>query len=50
MAKFTPYSKFLVAVLGVVLTGLNVVYGTNPDVQLVITLLTALGVYHVPNK
>lgn len=44
------YRKFLVAIVAVVLTGLNVLYGTNPQVQLLITAAAALGVYVVPNK
>lgn len=47
--KLKPYNKFLVAALGVVLTGLNVLYGTNPTVQMVINIATAFGVYQVPN-
>jgi type IV secretory pathway VirB2 component (pilin) len=43
------YEKFAVAVLGVVLTGLNALYGTNPKVQLLIAIATALGVYGVAN-
>lgn len=44
------YRKALVAVLAVVLTGLNVLYGTNPYVQLAIAAATAFGVYRVPNR
>lgn len=44
------YNKTLVAVVAVVLTGLNVVYGANPYVQLAISVATALGVFHVTNK
>lgn len=43
------YRKAIVAVVGVVLTGLNVMYGTDPYVQLAINLATAFGVYQVPN-
>lgn len=43
------YRKFLVAVLAVVLTGLNVLYGNDSVVQLVIGLASAYGVYRVPN-
>lgn len=44
------YRKFLVAVVAVVLTGLNALYGSNPYVQLAISVAGALGVYMVPNK
>lgn len=47
---FTRYDKFLVGVLGIILTGLNISYGSNADVQIIISLATALGVYQVPNK
>lgn len=43
------YNKFLIAALGVVLTGLNVLYGNDSSVQLAINVATALGVYRVPN-
>lgn len=46
----SKYSKAIVAVIAVVLTGLNVVYGNNSTVQLVIALATAAGVYQVKNK
>lgn len=49
VSTFGHYRKALVAVLGVALTGLNVLYGTNPYVQLLIGTATALGVYAVPN-
>lgn len=46
----SKYSKSIVAVIGVLVTGLNVLYGTNPKVQLIIALATALGVYQVKNQ
>lgn len=46
----TPYNKAVIAVIAVILTGLNVLYGGNTDVQLAITAASALGVYSVPNK
>ncbi len=46
MAK---YSKFVVALVGVILTGLNVMYGNNHTVELLVSLATALGVYSVSN-
>lgn len=50
MKDLTRYRKAIVAVLGVVLTGLNVQYGTNPSVQLIINVAVAMGVYAAPNK
>lgn len=47
MAK---YRKTLVAVAAIVLTGLNVIYGTNSTVQLIIAVAAALGIYAVPNE
>lgn len=43
------YRKAVVAALTVVLTGVNVIYGTNPDIQLAISVAGALGVHLVPN-
>lgn len=47
--QLKPYSKFVVAIVGVVLTGLNALYGTDPNVQMLIALATALGVYNIAN-
>ena len=47
--KLKPYNKFLVALLGAVLTTVAQFYGDNPYVAMGITVLTALGVYQVPN-
>ena len=47
--KLAKYRKALVAVLAVVLTGLNIVYGNNEAVQMAIMVATAFGVYQVPN-
>ena len=44
------YSKFWIALLGAVLTTLTVYFPTNEYVTLIVTLLTALGVYVTPNK
>lgn len=49
MKDLAKYRKTLVAAAAVVLTGLNVLYGTNPTVQMLIMVATALGVYQVPN-
>lgn len=48
MKLLTRYNKFLVAVLSVVLTGLNALFGENPWVQLAISAATLAGVYHAP--
>lgn len=48
--KLGKYNKSIVAALSVVLTGLNVMYGTNPWVQLAISAATLAGVYQVRNK
>lgn len=47
---FTKYDKFLLALLGAVAQVVQSQYSTNHTVQLVIAVLTALGVYAVPNK
>lgn len=47
---FTKYDKFLLAVLGAVAQVVAIQYGSNHDVQLVLAVLTALGVYVVPNR
>lgn len=50
------YNKFIVAVIGAILTGLNTFFGIElgADAQqiagIVIPVLTALGVYQVANK
>lgn len=48
--NWQAYSKFWVAAVGVVLTGLNVVYGDNSTVQLLIALAVAAGVHLTPNR
>lgn len=45
-----PYNKFIVALLGAILTTVTQFYGNNTYVVMVVTLATALGVYSVPNK
>lgn len=47
---FTKYDKFIIAVLGAVLTVVAQQYGSNHYVQLTLPVLAALGVYVVPNK
>jgi len=47
----SKYNKFIVAVVGAVIAGLNIFYGPeNNLVTLAIAVATALGVYQVPNK
>lgn len=48
--QLSKYRKAVVAALGVILTGLNVLYGTNPTVQMVISVCTLLGVYQAKNE
>lgn len=45
-----PYNKFLVALLGAVVTTAVQFYGNTPWLVLLVTLLTTLGVYSTPNK
>lgn len=47
---FTKYDKFLLALLGAVATVVESQYGTNQYVMVGVAILTALGVYTVPNK
>lgn len=47
--QLSKYYKFLVAALGVVLTGLNMAYGSNHTVEIIISIAVALGVYTVKN-
>lgn len=46
----TPYNKFVIAVLGAVLAVVVQFYGDNVYVQGAVAILTALGVYSVPNR
>lgn len=50
MKNYKKYRKALVAVVAVILTGLNVLYGNDPAVQSAIAVATALGVYQLPNE
>jgi hypothetical protein len=45
-----PYSKFLTAVIGQVLTYATLYYGTNHWVSVAVAIASALGVYAVPNS
>lgn len=44
------YRKTVIAIIAVILTGLNLLYSNNPIVQLIISLAAALGVYATPNS
>lgn len=48
-AKLAPYNKFIVALVGAILTVVAQFYGDVSWVQWVILALTAVGVYHAPN-
>lgn len=50
LGKLAPYSKFLIALLGAAITVVMQYYGDNNTVQIVVSVLTALGVYQVPNE
>ena len=50
MKNLAKYNKAIVAVVAVILTGLNVVYGTNDTVQIVIALASAERKKYVANK
>lgn len=50
LQKLAPYNKFLVALLGAVVTVVVQFYGDNQFVQAVVPILAAFGVYQVPNK
>lgn len=50
LQKLQPYTKFIVAIVGAVLTVVAQYYGNNSVVQTVLPILTALGVYQLPNK
>lgn len=44
------YNKLWVALLGAIVTVFVQMYGSNAKVQVVVAVLTALGVYTTPNK
>lgn len=44
------YNKFVVAIVGGIVAALTYLYGTSDWLPVVVNLLTALGVYRVPNS
>lgn len=44
------YSKFIIAIVGAVVTVVVQQYGSSEWVQALVPVLTALGVYTVPNQ
>lgn len=48
--NLTKYSKFIVAILGGVVSYLVAHYGTQDWVNAIVLTVTALGVYATPNK
>lgn len=49
--KFGKYTKFIVALVGAAVAGLYSYYGADSEVvQTVIAIVTALGVYRLPNE
>ena len=50
LQKLAPYNKLIVALIGAVLTALVQLYGDNQALQIAVSVLTALGVYQVPNR
>lgn len=50
LSKLQPYNKFLIALLGAAIAVVTQFFGDNTGVQIAVALLTALGVYQVPNK
>lgn len=46
----SKYRKFIVAIVGAIVAGVSVYYGSTSDLaQTLIAVATALGVYAVPN-
>lgn len=49
LSSLAPYNKFLIALLGAIVTTAVTYFGDNQYVIIAVTLLTALGVYRTPN-
>lgn len=50
MKDLQKYNKAGVAVVAVVLTGLNALYGQDWRVQVAVSVATALGVFGIANR
>lgn len=50
MKDLQKYNKAIVAVIAVVVTGLNALYGQDWRVQILVSVATALGVFGIANK
>lgn len=50
LLSFAKTRKFWTAIAGAVITYLTAKYGQSPELTLLTGLLTAAGVYGVPNK
>lgn len=50
LRKLAPYNKLLIALLGAIVTVIVQFYGSSEYVQIAVSILTALGVYQVPNR
>lgn len=51
LQKLAKYNKLWVALIGAIVTFVGQYYGVNNEVyRVAVPLLTALGVYAVPNK
>lgn len=48
--NLSKYNKFIVALLGAILSVLSQQYGDNQLLQAILPLATALGVFQTPNK
>ena len=49
MEAFNPYLKFIVAILGAVVTGATVYYGNAHWLPILVSVATALTVFVTPN-
>lgn len=49
MSKLSPYMKAVIAILGTVLTSLAVYYGSTHWYPIVVSVVSAISVYLVPN-
>lgn len=49
LSSLSKYNKFILACIGAVLQVISQQYGNDHKVQLALAVLTAIGVYAVPN-